>query len=179
MIKPRFYLAGKIGKNDWRHTLVPGLRGHEWGDGLIETDDSIYVGPFFRSCDHGCFHGRASHGAYNEEGCFGNGDAPHSRQDIIRNNNAAMDSADLIFVYINALDCFGTLVEIGRATAQIFRARIVIAFATGIPVPDFWYSGLQVDATHENVCECRLPELIAAELNVVRMQNAIYAGGGR
>ena len=32
MPKPKIYLAGKIGKNDWRHFLVPGLRNCEWKD---------------------------------------------------------------------------------------------------------------------------------------------------
>jgi hypothetical protein len=73
--KPTVYLAGKIGRNDWRHELVPELRGTVNGDCLdpepvlfdptlrIDCGDFVYVGPFFVSCDHGCFHGPASHGA--------------------------------------------------------------------------------------------------------------------
>lgn len=173
---PRLYLAGKIGKNDWRHKLVPGLRGREWKDGPIITPDFKYVGPFFKSCDHGCNHGPNSHGATSD---IESGESPYTQADVFRNNNAAMDSADLIFVYINALDCFGTLVEIGRATAQIFPARIVIAFAPGIPAADFWYGTLQTDNWHENIRECCLPELIAAELKEVHLKATASIGGGR
>ncbi len=178
-MKPRLYLAGKIGKNDWRHKLVPGLNGHDWADGSIITPDFEYVGPFFRACRHGCFHGPNTHGAFNGDGCTNSGDVPYSPQDIVNNNNAAMDSADLIFVYITTLDCFGTLVEIGRATGHISPPRIVIAFAPEMPVEDFWYAGLQADKTYTSVRECCLRELIATELNVVRLQNTGKAGGGR
>lgn len=178
MKPPRLYLAGKIGKNDWRHKLVPGLREREWKNGPIITLNFEYVGPFFKACDHGCFHGSNTHGAFNDEGCSASGDVPYSQRDIKDNNNAAMDSADLIFVYINAPDCYGTLVEIGRATAQNFRARIVIAFAPGMPVEDFWYAAIQADEVHENVRECCLPGLIANELRKVRPQAFASMGGG-
>ncbi len=61
--KPNVYFAGKIGKNDWRHGLVPALRGHDWGDCAIDTEAYRYVGPFFVSCDHGCNHNPHGHGA--------------------------------------------------------------------------------------------------------------------
>lgn len=69
------YLAGKIEKNCWRHTLVPSLRNH--GPDYSDDSESMgpwgvvynaifgrhhYVGPFFVGCDHGCFHGPDQHG---------------------------------------------------------------------------------------------------------------------
>jgi hypothetical protein len=159
MTTPALYLAGKIGKNDWRHHLVPELRGHLWEDGPIHTNAFSYVGPFFVACDHGCTHGPNSHGAINA-GC--DADQSLTRQAVIANNNAGLDAADLVFAYITATDCYGTLIEIGWALK--LRTRVVLAFAPGIPVDDFWYGEEQSASVHTGVRECCLPGLLAAEL---------------
>lgn len=164
-MKPNLYLAGKISKDDYRHSIVPGLRGHEWRNGPITTALFDYVGPFFRACDHGCFHSRNSHGAVNQDGCAGDGDSKYTQLDVIRNNNAAMDSADVVFCYITSPDCYGTLVEIGRATGRQSPPRIAIAFAPGMPADDFWYSTFQVDAVYHDVREQDLPSLIEREVS--------------
>jgi hypothetical protein len=79
------YLAGKIDRNDWRHTIVADLRtafNEDFYDGIshkhgpIVADPSYrwpvlrrsifnhhnYTGPFFISCNHGCAHGDNLHG---------------------------------------------------------------------------------------------------------------------
>lgn len=75
----KFYCAGKIAKNDWRHTLVPELRstsgemtyktrshGHIpcWPEAIVDGlwGEHDYVGPFFLGDDHGCLHGAGTHG---------------------------------------------------------------------------------------------------------------------
>lgn len=72
----RIYLAGKIAMNDWRHRVVPQLRGavdeaETWNMTRPTTfpiltraifGEHDYVGPFFLSCDHGCAHGASTHG---------------------------------------------------------------------------------------------------------------------
>lgn len=85
----RIYLAGKIKKNGWRHDLVPGLRDaygidqwtgywrggrdnptampESWPE-LQMPNGLLYVGPFFVSDDHGCFHSDGRHGL-NDYGC--------------------------------------------------------------------------------------------------------------
>lgn len=163
------YLAGKIGKNDWRHSLVQKLRDHLWEDGPIKTSDFDYVGPFFVSCDHGCRHGNNLHGAVAavtsrwHEGRLLELCGPElTQRTVVTNNNASLDTADLVFVYITAVDCYGTLIEIGWALAK--KKRVVVAFAPGIPVEDFWYGALQADAIHTNVRECCLPALLATVL---------------
>ncbi len=157
MNHPNLYLAGKIGKNDWRHHLVPDLRGHLWEDGPIQTDAFSYVGPFFVSCDHGCRHGP------NLRGAVGNECGPNVTQlEVIDSNNASLDSADLVFTYITAPDCYGTLIEIGWALKA--GTRVVVAFAPGIPVQEFWYGALQSDAIHTDVRECCLAAILATEL---------------
>jgi hypothetical protein len=158
MSAPTLYLAGKIGKNDWRHKLIPGLRDHEWGTGAINTEAFSYVGPFFVSCDHGCRHWPNLHGAVGEE-C-----GPDlTQRDVIASNNTALDAADLLLAYITAPDCYGTLVEIGWALKG--GARVVLAFAPGIPVQDFWYGALQSNAIYTDIRECCLPAILAAELH--------------
>lgn len=157
------YLAGKIGQNDWRHGLIPALRGHTWSDGPIHCGGFNYVGPFFVSCDHGCNHGPNSHGAVNEDP-FACQEPPYTKMHVLTQNNESLDKADLVFAYITSTDCYGTLVELGRATNAFFdRPRIVIAFAPDIPSDDFWYANMQADAVHYNVRSCCLPELLAAE----------------
>jgi hypothetical protein len=155
----KLYLAGKIGKNDWRHDLVPNLRGHLWSQGPIHAERFSYVGPFFVACDHGCNHGPNTHGATGgEDSC----ESPLTKLDVIANNNDALSNADLVFASINAPDCYGTLCEIGWALGQ--GKRVVMAFAPGIDSADFWFSALQCAAVHRDVRPCCLPALIADEV---------------
>jgi nucleoside 2-deoxyribosyltransferase len=158
--KPRIYLAGKIAINDWRHSLVPNLRGHLWADGDIETNNFIYVGPYFVSCDHGCFHGKDTHGAVGS-GCFGN-DHEFTKQEVFMNNTEALFSADLVFAYITATDCHGTIMEIGSAYA--LGIPIVIAYAPTIKTDDFWYPNEPAVKVHEKVRECCLPKIFADDV---------------
>ncbi len=159
MSPPRIYLAGKIGKNDWRHRLVPGLRGHVWADGPITTRSFDYVGPFFVACDHGCNHGPNRHGAVGNDYSY---DQNYDQDDVIRNNMQVLAAADLVFAYIEAPDCYGTMGEIGWALAKCIR--VVIAFAPTINHADFWFWAKQASATHSMVRPCCLPELLLAEV---------------
>ena len=115
MHTPKLYLAGKIAPNDWRHSIVPALRGHTWADGPIVMPDYTYVGPFFVACDQ--------HGCGPIPGC----DADVTALQVIENNLSAIKSATLIFAYITANDCHGTMAEIGHALA--LGKRVVMAFA--------------------------------------------------
>jgi len=160
------YLAGKISQDDWRNKLVPGLRGHTWEDGPIFTPTFTYEGPFFQSCDHGYSHGPSTHGVGAGKGTCTE-EITYSPADIIRLNDAALRNADLVFAYITATDCHGTMVEIGIAAAQLFT-RIVVAFAPGIDSTDFWYSTARAAAVYENVRECCLPDILARELSIMK-----------
>lgn len=126
----RIYLAGKIGKNCWRHDIVRGLRGA--GDiglpwptlerAIDGTHD--YVGPFFVSCDHGCAHAPSQHG--NAERCSGLEGL--GRGFALLHCFQALDNADLVFAWIENLTAFGTLVEIGWAAKRMnqFGNRLVV-----------------------------------------------------
>ena len=78
----KIYLAGKIGKNDWRHDIVGTCLSDACSDfyayGRQDETAQIamewpvlpkaifaeydYTGPYFVACDHGCFHGIGTHG---------------------------------------------------------------------------------------------------------------------
>ncbi len=144
---PKVYLAGKIRKHCWRHQLVSGLRNHSWGDGPLHQNTFTYIGPFFIGCDHGCFHNKNSHGNVAIRGdtyCPGRGpndefDAPHL--EVSTMCLGSLKKADLVFCYVDAADCYGTLVEIGYALAH--DIPLVIAFAPSIATPadnQFWFA---------------------------------------
>lgn len=135
------YLAGKIAKNDWRHQVVRDLRYH-WGqelqnDGreppwpvLTEAVGGYldYTGPYFASDDHGCFHGPTSHGCAT---CV-DGYTPLPRQQVRQRCLNAISRSDMVFAWIDDLTGYGTLVELGVASA--FGKLIVIASPSP---PDF------------------------------------------
>lgn len=166
---PAVYLAGKISKNDWRHTLVPNLRGHLWLGGAIRTEYFTYVGPFFVSCDHGCGHFPGNHGMV--QSCT----KPHyTRKDVINLNMAALAKADLVFAYITSLDCYGTLGEIAWAIKA--GKRVVMLFAPGINYDEFWFWSSQCAATHLMVNQCCLKNHLAEELQ--QTKHVLYCVNG-
>jgi hypothetical protein len=95
----KIYFAGKIGKNDWRHKLIPGLRGAWLGTecGEIVGDlnelepvtweqDGLTLhctGPYFVGCDHGCFHGDTNHGQISDFLCEDNADDEDSEVEAL------------------------------------------------------------------------------------------------
>lgn len=134
--KPRVYFAGKIQKYCWRHSIVDGLRDHAWSDGYLQQDKFVCVGPFFVSCDHGCYHKDSAHGGGT--GCSEDSDIP--REEVAKNCISALNQADLVFCYVDSLDCYGTLFELGRANEN--GIPIVIVFAPGLATPQenqFWF----------------------------------------
>lgn len=151
----RVYLAGKIQKNCWRHTVVKGLGdavdrycGHpEPSSGVMEwptLSDAIdgvhaYTGPFFVSCgckdwEHGavsrrgggCNHGDDTHGV---GGMFEHyDDNNHGEPTIVDVPNlchSAIERSDVVFAWVDSLDCYGTVFELGvayRAGKQVWVA---------------------------------------------------------
>lgn len=167
----KVYLAGKISRsNEWRDSLLNGkntTRGMAvvgyCGDGNSEPFPSIvigavrgghhYTGPFYVSCDHGCFHGRAQHGAapYVTEG---KAPEPFSeqRKQILDRSLKGIESADLVFAWIDSQDCFGTLAEIGYARA--LGKPVYVAVKKGMDIFELWFS-LNM-ATHVSFVEAPL-----------------------
>jgi hypothetical protein len=158
-----FYFAGKIAKNDWRHDLVHDFRDYEFfNDDLPFREWPIlqnalghglhYSGPHFLSCDHGCAHGPNKHGVFGC--CMDQMVPPHSHV-----SHAALlqiQRADVLFVWIDDVTCYGTLVEVGIARA--LNKMIWLGWAVGMatvqddgrcaPKDDLWF------ATSLSDCRC-------------------------
>jgi len=141
------YLAGKVSKNDWRHEIVDDLRSFcdAFIDQCYETwpvmQSAIlgthhFSGPYPLSDDHGCYHGPNTHGvaAGGEVACTGG--PVFSRENVARSCLNAINMSDLIVAYITHDTAYGTLCEIGYASA------------IGKPVylsgphrfPDYWFA---------------------------------------
>lgn len=130
----RVYFAGKIEANDWRHSIYPNLRGacssnyeaihlNEWPCveelTTIPFDEKPYVaeyaGPFFLSCDHGCFHGPNKHGLLTDEESM---EEPHfNESQVVELAKRWIIDSDLMFVWLEDTSAYGTLAEIGFAHA--------------------------------------------------------------
>jgi hypothetical protein len=102
----KIYLAGKIRKQCWRHAIVKDLHmtnGNIAGGTCPDPDvwDACtwpilpkavfgahdYVGPYFFSCDHGCWH-RTPHAA---------ADNVRDRRHVVTACKKAIASADVVF----------------------------------------------------------------------------------
>lgn len=127
LLNPKIYFAGKISKNDWRNDLVKLNDNPSWNNigrwdywGIWEDknykkyapqDGFIYTGPFFVSCDHGCSHGDSTHGA-GENACI---QFSPTKKDIFNGCIEQINDSDYVFCWIDSLDCYGTIFELGMA----------------------------------------------------------------
>ena len=158
------YLAGKISKNDWRHDLFPALRSAgnpaNLSRGGINQDTFTYTGPFFVSCDHGCAHGESKHGQGISGISCGNdlGVTRFNTQRTVSNSCLReIGCATFVFCWLEDPTAFGTLFELGYATAigkQVFIA-VKRPDSKFTPSQHFWFSlaqaskWIEVDSHHE------------------------------
>jgi len=143
-MKPRIYIAGKIEKNCWRHSLIDNLRDHSWNAGDLEQEDWINSGPFFTSCDHGCFHQPTLHGALpTEHGCA----SSMTRSELLARIEKAIESSDAIFAYINSMDCYGTHHEIGYA--HMAKKPIYIVYGSKVNKEELWIQAESAESVME------------------------------
>lgn len=137
----KIYLAGKISKNDWRNGIIETRNTTPLPRNEATTiHGDIYTGPYFVSCDHGCYHGDSKHGILDgcasdaeqaiiydlEDRCNltdpdgGHGFLSNGCYDGVRNTIPKLclswiDDCDVLFAWIETKDCFGTFTEIGYA----------------------------------------------------------------
>lgn len=147
----KVYLAGKIRpdikyQRDWRLALVSGLeaaqddrliRGMPWPllpRAIFGRFD--YVGPFFTDLSDETFCGHGSWLAYPHavnphhlREWKHSADTPIIRASVVERCLRAIASADLVFAWIDDLSCYGTLFELGYATA--LGKRVAVRFAQG------------------------------------------------
>ena len=130
----KVYLAGRISKNDWRHKLVrfEEYSPEDWRKVVSRTmfDGNTYVGPFFVDCDHGCFHGKNSHGAgagHDSEIGITCIDEYCTQPEVFNKALDGIKACDVFFVWAGTdfNQAYGTLVEIGLARA--LGKKIIIA----------------------------------------------------
>lgn len=131
----KIYLAGKIYNGDWRNDIIE-TRGLEPGEEPVTVHGDVYVGPYFISCDHGCYHGDSTHGLMSDRDC---GDVSTMLQEIETRLDfqdiyaghggfgdnvkdevpklclSWIDDCDVLFAWIETRDCYGTFAEIGYA----------------------------------------------------------------
>lgn len=143
----RVYCAGKIAKNDWRHTLFPGLRdavdtyGAEGPDRFPEVGPTRgefeYCGPYFLSCDHGCYHGDSEHGigALGAE-CGVEGETGVKVPLLC---NQWLQRSEVLFVWLDDPTAYGTITEIGMAYATGRLIWLYRPHAAGAWLQDAWF----------------------------------------
>ena len=146
------YLAGKIWVNDWRGNLYRSrvidtekYTANELAERSVMVNNELTItGPFFISCDHGCYHGSGKHGVgainslHSDEwgGCLGNF---FTKDDVFNICKRQIDRAEIIFAYIDQNDCYGTLAEIGYAHAK--DKEIIITFSNKELEKEMWFAG--------------------------------------
>ena len=133
---PRVYLAGKVGKNNFRYQL--GLDGRDMSKANIlhyhKRKPFVYSGPLIPSCDHGCWHYFFEGMSGYDGGFLFDGQEQFLVQDssyttVVASTIAQIQSSDFVFAWFDSYDAYGTIAEIG------------IAIGNKIPV----YIGFQED----------------------------------
>jgi hypothetical protein len=140
------YLAGTCapkmldrpaGEINWRERITDAyFSGHREdvpgeNDQVVDLEDGrtlVYSGPYL-SYDHGCM---ADDHGYN---------SALGRLETLELATTGLFHADLVFVWINRLDCFGTIAEVGyaRALANLVQKEKVIVIAGPKYVEDLWF----------------------------------------
>ncbi|MBL0385623.1 hypothetical protein JJB07_03075 [Tumebacillus sp. ITR2] len=118
----KVYLAGKITKNGWRSDIFSELRDAELYNekGAIHppspVDGFSYSGPYFLTCDHGCYHGEYTHGRGNFR--YGCGENADNSSTVLKKCQQWITQSDFVFVWIDSVDAYGTVAEVGFAKAM-------------------------------------------------------------
>ena len=116
-----------------------------------------YVGPYFISCDHGCYHSQNGHGVtcgvteeeHGELRYLGKV-SPTVRETILRLCLQAITAADIVFAWIDECTAYGTLAEIGYAVAL----RKIVWIASPKDFQDLW---LTYTMAEETAAHCQKP----------------------
>lgn len=205
----KVYLAGKISRDDWRKH-IDGYRPFSMDAADIADDENeknshlddfvnhfgelpviskypfIQVtGPFFLSCDHGCYHGKNSHGVGAVEwkdfsghcgeawsGCEG---ISFTQKEVTQICLRQIHSSDMVFAYIDDPTCYGTLFEIGYAKSA--GKTVVVMFDKKKTAKDMWFISESVDVFF--VLETKLFVVnrdISCEDEVAHIANLIAKG---
>lgn len=88
------------------------------------------VGPYFEDCwgGHGSDLGAGTHGVEDSS----------RRRYVVARCKQAISIADIIFAWIDDLEAYGSLWELGYATGRV--PIIVVAVSYGLHLDDFWFA---------------------------------------
>lgn len=141
--KPKIYLAGKITNDWWRNKLfddiginsnrTPGIYVYASDDNErdsyyndeYDAGEFIVTGPHSIGCDHSCFH-NTPHASTNSEHTCCDGEFAFEPNEIFEACMHQINKSDIVFAYINDVDAFGTIFELGYAYKM--NKSIYIAF---------------------------------------------------
>lgn len=128
MIFIKVYFAGKVTKNGWREEIIKlsekiqqnkSVKSYREA-GVPIGDGYIYNGPYMKSCNHGGFHGKGTHGVgvgLKKTSCCGNKEVLQ-RRELFNLCMSLVDSSDAIFCYIDDVEAYGTMFELGYAYSK-------------------------------------------------------------
>lgn len=134
----KIYLAGKISKYNWRNELLKENRIEEFEKTYMLDERLEYTGPYFISCDHGCYHGDRTHGRRAEKGAICE-DYYESREKTISKCYQWIDNADILFCWIDDVTAYGTFTEIGYASAKNKIIYIACDKKIGEESTEIWF----------------------------------------
>lgn len=188
MIKaaPKIYLAGRVSKHDWRHSVgvddfgrfcdggdIPRLYGEGFPvvPSVFEGTDYLYTGPWFIRCDHGCGHGPTSHGvALHDNTCI-NPNLPDgwsegtTRRALAALCCRAIDASQVVVAWIEK-EAYGTIAEIGYAHARGGKL-IVVGGPESHVQSDLWFASSLCGQVY-SIEECPTPvDLFRRVLGIV------------
>lgn len=152
------YFAGKIGKGDWRHEIIPDLRGAWSGEECQGGADTKSIspiiweegghtlqcaGPYFVACDHGCYHGTSTHGQIADDSSCGISESKiwwESRWKVWDQCMGWLVQSDVVFCFIDNEGAYGTLCEL---RANFAKPRAVY-FSSEELLKSYWFFVLEL-----------------------------------
>ncbi len=150
----KIYLAGKITNSNWRkELLIESGADENWVNQALGSEDRWeckegvllggfdLTGPFCIAEEHISDYVPDNHGYILDRegsGVVGHLECFETRPKVLRLCQQAIQESDLIFAWIDTLDCYGTIAEIGYAKA--LEKTIAVAFdSKPTRYDDLWF----------------------------------------
>ena len=122
---PRVYMAGKVGRRNYRNELGLGSRGMSQINHVNQHKERSYIynGPIIPSCDHGCWHdffdgGTGSDGGFIKEEKTSFFVEPTNHEAVVGSTMKQIQSSDFLFAWFESYDAYGSIAEIGFAAGM-------------------------------------------------------------
>jgi hypothetical protein len=96
-----------------------------------------YAGPYFVSCDHGCYHGEDTHGQGAARGGCASGEERVSPALVVQTCLRWLGAADAVFCWLDDPTAHGTVAELGYATG--IGKPVFLYTPPGDRLRDLWF----------------------------------------